>query len=218
MPGKAFPYLHLRLKGDIATTQSWSTGLSFDADVAGIADPDLLTWLSTAVAPLVTTWWNASNGAGAINTSDTVLRGLEAETYVAGSTVADSSAAFSYTSPGVGGSAGAAPTQTCVVVSTRTFTPGVRGRGRMYIPATGLVLNATHNVGSLFIDALANSTATLITALNATSVAGSAIQAIVAGSDPTGHPITSLRVDSEPDIQRRRADKIRASYQKVVSI
>jgi hypothetical protein len=67
-------------------------------------------------------------------------------------------------------------------------------------------------------DAGANSTAALITAINASTFAGSAVSTIVAGTISLPGSVTHVRCDNEMDIQRRRADKLVATYSKVTTV
>jgi hypothetical protein len=98
--------------------------------------------------------------------------------------------------------------QAAVVHSLRTATPGRRGRGRCYFPANGATLTGS-NLSSTVTTALSNSFRTYLDAVNATALGAGTVVAIVATSLMNPAPaVTRVVVDSELDVQRRRANKI----------
>lgn len=205
MPG--LPYIHIKfvIAGDILTTQTWSMG--FDFSLASVPDgTQLATWLAT-LETYVTTWWNATNGPKAFNSTSTRLTTLKAYAYAAGTATATSQATRVLVTPLVGTGSGVMPTQAALVLSKQTAFVGRKNRGRAYLPATGAVLT-THKANSTFVTAIANATATMLTAINATTLNGTGPLAIVASLQSVPPAITRIRVDDEIDIQRRRADKI----------
>lgn len=214
-----FSYVRLLMYGTIQSVQTWSTGVSlWNSAWGNLGNGDLNTWLAT-LDTAAKAWWT-TGAAGLASSNDAAVNylGIKAEWYDAGSTVAGASSthAFSAAQPGTSGSH--LPTQCSLVVSTLSDNSGRRNRGRMYIPCTGTSLIANSKIASATVDQYVNSTQTWIQALNASSLAGSAPQAVIASNIPVPVAITQLRADNEMDIQRRRADKILGSYTKQVTI
>jgi hypothetical protein len=103
---------------------------------------------------------------------------------------------------GTGTGAGSLPLQTCMVVTLLTGAAGRRNRGRMYIPAYGAVIAA--NEFTAEIGTILNGIKNWWNAAQGSGVDGRFVVYSSVGS--TVRNITSLRVDSRPDIQRRRAN------------
>lgn len=117
--------------------------------------------------------------------------------------------------PSAGTSATPHPYQTSVVCSLRTDTPGGRGRGRIYWPATGVVLvSSTLRIQDTTQAALRDGFNSFLAAINAE------IQAFDAGSvlvvySPTGsalHAVNRIQIGDITDVQRRRRDQLPESY------
>jgi hypothetical protein len=103
-------------------------------------------------------------------------------------------------------------------VALQTALGGPHQRGRIYVPAVGASMFSPHVLATSQADAAANSTATLITAINASTFAASAVSVIVAGSISLPGDVIQVKCDNEMDIQRRRADKLVATYSKVTTV
>lgn len=200
-------YARLQIVGRITPAQTWSTGISF-ALVGGSAPgaANLAAFLNAAAAR-VTTWWSGGTDPIQVhNAADTSVTGLRLYVYSSGLPGAIAQAEYTYATPLVGVSSASAPTQTCIVHSTLTGVPGRRNRGRGYVPATGILL-ASHQLSSARATGLAQKYAAMLTGLNADATTNGLGAASVAGSASI-LTITQVRVDSEPDIQRRHANKI----------
>lgn len=106
---------------------------------------------------------------------------------------------------GTGGS-GNGINQACLVCSLRTGIPGRRFRGRMYLPANGIVAaggltdpTATLAIATAMAHFLGDVTGSV--PINANVAVVSTV-----GSETT--PVASVIVDDRIDIQRRRADRL----------
>jgi hypothetical protein len=173
---------------------------------------------ANTLAGLVRDAWQtnaASNWKGLI-LPDSVYREIRWYAYPTGgpnASVIGSAAIVS----GTGTGTGFAPLQQCAVVSLRTGFAGRRTRGRMYVPASGAAANTGHLYASSVATNLANSTAAFFTAVNAMANAGpvSVLSQVGAGSI---NPVTEVRVDDKPDIQRRRANKFAAASVAVATV
>jgi hypothetical protein len=99
-----------------------------------------------------------------------------------------------------------------MVLTKQTAQAGRSYRGRAYLPAIGATLTNLNYFATADITAVAALTATMLTDFNNDTVGTGSITAIVA-TQLLGTPgaVNAIRVDNEPDIQRRRADKIAPS-------
>lgn len=106
---------------------------------------------------------------------------------------------------GTGGS-GNGILQACLVCSLRTGIPGRRYRGRMYLPACGIVVagGLTDPTATL---AIATAMANFLGAVTG-SVPIDANVAVVSAVGSTSTPVAGVIVDDRIDIQRRRADRL----------
>jgi len=131
---------------------------------------------------------------------------LEASYYAYGSTTgpADFVGVAALTT-GVGTGAGTSlPLQCSVVASLRTTLAGRRNRGRMYIPITAAAL-VNHQLTSADTAAIRGPVAGFLTSINANGAIPGSV-AVVSQVVGVANPVTSVIVNSQLDIQRRRAE------------
>lgn len=98
------------------------------------------------------------------------------------------------------------PDQVCMVVSLRTTQSGRRYRGRMYMPCTASVLQSNSQFGNGDVAAVATAWKTFLDGVNGAGIVSDVVIVSQTGSFTT--PVSEVRVDTKPDIQRRRANKI----------
>lgn len=210
------PFVRLILAGTIQVSQGWSVGLSFSTDIAP-AGPDLQTWLNSIVTA-TTTWWNASGGPGQLSAGDTTLSSLRAYSYAAGAT--KSSAEASITMALVGTPSRILPTQCSLVVSLRSGNSSRHGRGRIYLPVGGSVNITAGQYTSAACTALATATKTYLDALNASSIAPAVNHglAVATGGSNPAIIVQGIQVNSKIDTQRRRTDKIGATFNSIQTL
>ena len=104
-----------------------------------------------------------------------------------------------------GASSQVTPNQIALVMTLRSSLAGRAHRGRMYLPATKLGLSTTGNVQDGITAPVANAWATGFGVWNAASEGKvSVVSSIGAGSSVL---VTSVAVDTRPDVQRRRANR-----------
>lgn len=137
----------------------------------------------------------------ALLTPDCRYTQVRSYTYLGGSEQA-SYVGFANITAGQGTGSNSAPLQVSMVVSLLTAFAGRRSRGRMYLPASGLAYD-NHQFESTVVTQVATEMGNFLTNVSAISGVGST--SVVSRTAGTSTPITSLRVDSKPDIQRRRA-------------
>lgn len=109
------------------------------------------------------------------------------------------------------GTGTALPLQVSMCVTLRTPMPGRRHRGRMYLPfLSGTAMNG-HQFVQGICTSIAQSTADFFEAVkDAIQAGGNATIVSQAGTTHTN--VSSVAVDSRPDVQRRRANKQTASF------
>lgn len=196
-----FPYTRITHRGKIYGSQSWSFSF-YIADTSGT--PPVVGALAVLGAPagafgtLVPAFYTGIKALASPQcTYDTQL--YEAFN-VAGTKVDE----FVGSQSAIGSGGALGPAQIALVVSLRTGGFGRSARGRVYLPANALACTANGN-------------ATAAACLNTANAVSAYLGGMHSGPDQpsvashkTGHleKITKVIVDSVPDTQRRRRDKI----------
>lgn len=211
------PTIRLVAGGNIAGSQTWSTGLSMNAG-PGPYDQTVLTALLNEFRTRWTTFWGASGAgtAGALASTLADLRLFRAYLYIFPGQPVALQAAIDIT-PIQGTVTPKMPPQCAVVASLRTGLPGRSFRGRSYLPAMAAALGGNAQLSFAQANSIATGYAALISAMNAYTTTGGYGDAVVAGQAGNA-PITSVVVDTEIDIQRRRADKILPAQAATVAV
>lgn len=208
MTAPSAPYVRLTAGGDIATAQSWSTGCAVTTTNNVISQEQLQALLGAWRAAWESAWQASTtdNRLSVNNQSDTRLFRYRAYLYPANGGQAVLQAAEDRT-PLPGTSTATLPAQTAIVATLLSGLPGRSYRGRMYLPCTGATLQVNHQLQATRAQGIATSVAGILSAVNAFASGGPFGVAAVAGLQGR-IPVSSVRVDTEPDIQRRRADKL----------
>lgn len=201
--------IRVSLKGGLPGGERWSINPCFHViSAAEITYSQLLT-MGTAInaitipAGVRALWSNSTNYTGVqleARSSSGVLEAL-ADVPMVGNV------------PGNG--SGALPFQSAAVLSLRTNRPGGSGRGRLYLPATGLALNSS----TLRIDTTVRDTA-VTGAKTWLSGIQTAIEAVVPNtplavwsrSTLGKFSVTKILMGDIVDVQRRRRDSVAESY------
>lgn len=204
----AYPYVRLVQFGTINTVQDWSVGLG--VTIALDLDPtnlQLSAWLGD-ISPAAQTWWTASGGGADQNTADVIYTGIRAYSYLAGATAAKAQAELIFGTPRPGRASSAQlPDRTCLVMSLKTGLPGRSFRGRRYLPCTNAGLSHGQLSSTVIANALAPEVA-FLNAVNDSTIGSRAVTACIINNRDFAQPITQVSVNSLPDTQRRRTDKI----------
>jgi hypothetical protein len=212
-------YTRLVMAGTNAGGNSWSTGLSLGL-IENLAQADLQSWLDTLATSVGSTFNAGANlGWGALTSNQSKLTELRAYTYPNLGGPAAAQAVHDYTTPVNGASSGTAP-YTCACVATLlTGVPGRANRGRMYLPADGTAFTS-HQFSSTQCAAVATGVINLIDAIQSSTAGGGNPIVIIAGAkqlDPS-RLVKQVRVDSLPDVQRRRQDKVQPTATSVQNV
>lgn len=206
-------FARLVIRGNILGTQTWSTGICLDAVVLSYTQAEVDAFLAAA-STLVGSFW--TNGTTTTwqnqNSTATTISGLALYVYGEGGEAAGATIQGEYLYPTalVGTGNNYKPTQTALVATMLTGVPGRSFKGRSYMPCTSAAIGATHQLTQAQVTALAASWKLLLDGL--ASVAGADFGDPIVHGSRGSIPITAVRVDSELDIQRRRADKILATF------
>lgn len=210
------PAFRLVLRGKIVSVQTWSISIwaaATPVSGTGYTQGQLNTLALDMDALAVAAW---GTYAASIN-PDTNFAETGVYFYPFGSLVATQSAVSPARAASLGTGSGNLPVQTSCVVSLRTGVSGRTGRGRNYLPFNGTALTTGHQFSTTPITNAAIAYQTWLQAINAYSSVPSNVSSIVpcVASHVTGNlsPITQVTVDSDPDTQRRRSDKILAASQ-----
>lgn len=220
MPGLSVDVVKMVMSGTINAVQDWSCSLWLAVELSGgawgVANQNGFTAnLDTLVTAL---------GSGAVGqfTATTELSEIRTYYYPAGHLTATQVGAHTLTSPVTGSSSTGHPTSCSLVASLRTDIPGRSGRGRIYWPMTSESISDTGLVAHGVADTLASAVSTLVTGLNAHTDTPNNVTSlkVVVASWTKGqtNDVTSVVVDTKPDHQSRRTDKIVADYSKTDTV
>lgn len=195
----------------------WSTGIRIaPATLGAVVDwPHAVTQIGEHYVPVVTTLWNAIKSRvasgidlrwiklAAIGTDGKYVPGIDPYIYDFETPIAGTSASFC-TGP-----------QTAVVLSLRTNrSRGPATKGRMYLPANGIMPNAgTFKLSSTYTDSIADAGKAFIEQLrvvNETTTFGPYIMSGIGNGAING--INFVLVGDMLDTQRRRRNKFTEEY------
>lgn len=111
------------------------------------------------------------------------------------------------------------PFQTSMVTSLRTATPGARGRGRLYWPATGITISAgTLRPSNVLPPSVLSGVKTYLTSIRAAldaSLVNDAVLSVWSRTSGTTAPVTSMQAGDVLDTQRRRRDVLIETYSSI---
>lgn len=209
MPGINLPLLKWVIEGTMESTQTWSCG--FYTSHSGTDDPPTPAQLAACLNDLSDAFEEWASVCKAYWSAQTSYTGVALYAYDP-NTIRARSVSRLTDDAIVGSGAAPHPTQTSLVASMRTELSGASSRGRCYMPYTAGTLDVSSQVPAGDCTTIANSWATLLTAVNSQDLDPHGItnqQCVVASfTTATAIRIDTVVVDSRPDIQRRRADNV----------
>lgn len=204
------PYLYLRMavQGTIDSAQSWSVGLSINPNGAAYSQ-SVLTAYAAALAPSLTTFFT---GFAPYCDSGTVVNDITVYQYDAGAPSAGVQGRFNYVTKPVGSSSTKLDSRMSMVASLLSATSGRAGRGRIYLPGAGVAMtNRQFSAGP--VGAIAPLVAAWIRAINLVNIGSTSPGTVCIAGASALMPVTTVRIDSKVDTQRRRSDKLPATSQ-----
>lgn len=215
MPGVSTDMIRCQLSGHLMGSQTWSTSVWMNtASGSTIPGQSDIQAVANVVGPILDTF--AAAIVSTVWVSNTTYDGNHFSWYPANS-VKPSRVSVRTPTTVTGTGSVYLPAFTALVASFRTAVPGRGGRGRSYLPLT----NGTPMSGGLFqissaaATTVANAYKAMIDSINSATIAApftSHRVAVRSSSIGTGIPITSVIVDSLPDAQHRREDKLLPTY------
>lgn len=186
--------------GEIWETGFWMTGTGVDSQDD-----------ANSLAQILVAEFDASDGSGAMRITMQTIVGAEYHwlsirtyAYPAGGTVAQFIGENVLTTPRPGLHGTVLPNQCSAVLTLLTGAAGRSARGRMYLPCTALNLQTSGQAAPSDIAPVAAAWATAFTDINA-STTGKIV--VVSQKLVAARQVTSVRMDTKIDIQRRRANK-----------
>lgn len=124
--------------------------------------------------------------------------------YPAGGPTADVVGVFEEEHVGAHSSA-LVPNQIAMCVSMRTGLAGRRARGRAYMPINYPIITPDGQFGGAMCTQIADDFAGMFS--DWTSNHAGQVPSVVSSAGSAHHPITTIIIDSRPDVQRRRANR-----------
>lgn len=199
-------------RGKIGSGQTWSWGLTIAS--TGTATQAILSSACTAYKTHFQTYWNATYGLGKYNAAAVIATGVDLYHYLPGASSANLQAQSDFSSPLPGvGTITALPQRTACVASLLTGLPGRTNRGRSYLPATALNLQADLQFNSTDLLNLTGGYGVFLDAINDEAATPGPTVIVIPSALATVPPVVNgIRVDSLPDNQLRRSDKSGAIY------
>jgi|GEM_PF-6232599 len=221
MPAQTFdtvPHLAIVAHGSLPGAEQWSCTLRTTKVEATLDNAVLRTFTTAAVAA----WRTVVTDASAAFSTHVALSGVTVRSLDSRGLTVDQADASPLTS-GVGIGPVTLPNQCAIVASLLTARAGRTGKGRIYLPALGASYGSTgdgtlaSNVTAIYATRMKELIDSLNTALGALpNTPKIGVQSKTAssqlGGSYTGAAITSVRVGSIVDTQRRRRASLTEVY------
>jgi hypothetical protein len=210
------PFLKITAGGHFGSSgtvkvEQWSTSLHLSSNGGTTADASTLTAFLTLVAPSFSDYHSASAPAAGTKCFLTTLTGASIGTdgkYIAGSL--QPTTVFTYASPITGGIPSNAPwSQACVITLRSLRLRGPASHGRMYWPATGLVIDPNTGVLTTTVQGnIATAANTMLNGINtaATTIFGTGVRMYLCSNLGSGFqsPVVQLGIGGRMDHMESR--------------
>lgn len=199
-----------QINGTAAGGEIWTNTIRFSDDSSGaFTGLDLVA----AVQQVKDRWFGMLEATDFFATSHSV-EGVSGYVYNDAGVLTEQAATSD--TPDVGTSPGILPHSTAVVASLLTAVPGARTRGRLYLPLCGLPLDsALLTISGTQRGVIATAVAGALNDLRTAGydVGADGLDPVVVSTTATlATPITTVRVGSVPDVQRRRRNGLVEIY------
>lgn len=197
------------INGQALNQEIFQTGfwLIDNAPVNQAAATDLATQLVLSAAT------DLIPQAKTLITNGSSYLGLTVYAYPSGGTQSQYIGQANFASPVVGTASAQMPLQVSMCVTLLTGVAGRTNRGRMFLPANGAPLNLSQFTTTQ-VDSVCLAVATFIKNWNSAHGAAFGNIGVVSSTRGSSRKMTAVKVDSRPDIQRRRANRFLATYSK----
>lgn len=202
------PIVKIVIGGHIVN-QPWSFGIFCDAAGAQNASSADCVAAATLLSVPIAVWANLFKANWSTATK---LESVAVYAYAAGSVTSHSNGSFSLASSVTGtGSSNIHPAYTSLVHTLLTGQSGGSNRGRCYVPITAAPLQAaTSQFLVTDVNTFATNFAAMLTAITAVSapIITNFIPVVASFTRGVTTAVNSVRVDTLPDTQHRREDKL----------
>lgn len=191
---------------NVATIGEASSDATWQMDWAWKGTDKVTQANQTAMANAAVTFWNAIRSAAA---ADSRMTGVRINALDGDGKVINGANVFTLKSP-IAGSAPAAtqmPAQLAIVASLRTGARGAVGRGRMFLPLSGLQ-SSSGKVSNALQDTIGNGLVTFIGAVRGVGP----LAAVVNVGPRTYSSVSQVQVGNYYDVQRKRTRSLRETY------
>lgn len=206
-------YVRVGILGTTSGGEVWSVNPVFDptGEIEGSVDQTALDTAALAIA-------NLSPGTNLLLNFDSQMTITGARVEVRADATDDLIAISTQvaTTPHSGTGSMHMPPQAALVFSLRTNTPGARGRGRIYWPATAVALTTNYLVSGATVTGVSNDFKTYMHAIEGLLAAAFptigfnlAVRSKVAKASPH---VVRIQTGNRPDTQRRRRDHLPEAY------
>lgn len=189
------------IQGTTRSSEIWETGFWME-NVAVASQSDAEGQMIVVGNEFDSTLKTQTRSMLADNQSVTLIKGY----FYAGTSPQATYIAEYPISGGTGTGPSHLPEQIACVATLLTGAAGRRNRGRMYFPAGGMSIGADAQFQPADAASLSSALAAFFTGLNSGASGRRVIVYSVAGS--AARVVTTVRVDTKPDVQRRRVNKI----------
>lgn len=206
------PAIKVVIRGTLRGTESWSIGLWVIPTTPFATLPDFSTYALLSLAPAIDT--------NLLPTLQTVLAASDAVTQYDFYYYSVTSATLTYKvskpfTPAVGAGAATNPTQLAQVLSLRSTLDTRSGRGRVYVPVTGVAAVAGQ-IPTATNTALVTKLVALIRAWG--TLSNTAVTVVASATHSFVNTVISVQADTKFETQRRREDKIPPTATASVSV
>lgn len=204
--------IRVSLKGGLPGGEKWSVNPCFHVISAAEITYSQLLAMGTAINAIT-----IPTGVRALWNSNTNYNGVQLEAR-SSTGVLEALADVPMVGYVPGNGSGTLPFQAAAVVSLRTNRPGGSGRGRLYLPATGVALDSsTLRIPVATRDAGIAGAKTWLSGIQAAMEAVVPNLPLVVWSRTTlgKFGVTKLLMGDVPDVQRRRRDSLAEAYKEL---
>jgi hypothetical protein len=208
VPGVGVDLLKINARGHMSDN-TWSFGIYLGLAPNGGVDGTNIGALTTAIEPSFSTY--ATFCANHVWSSLTQYEGITAYHIPSGHTVSDLTGVKDVT-PIVGSQSSPMPAFCSMVQSLRSVFSSRTQRGRIYVPWTGGGVSSNGQTNQTMCDNMSGATKALLDALNALDLSAHGVTSqtveVVSFTRGLTTPVDHVIVDSIPDTQHRRQDKV----------
>lgn len=210
--------IKININGTIGAAQTWSTGVWADAAGASNATSADCAAMAAILKPAVVSNWITFQPK---NPSLVKLTDVSVYAYAGGSITSHANGSSAVAGTPAGSASLGTAALLAVCCSLLTGSSGSSFRGRMYWPVTGMGADATDlNWTATQVSDIASSVANMLNTFQAATqtVITNCVPVVYSPTRGLTTAITSVKVDSMPDTQHRRENKMGSARSSTASV